>query len=665
LEQIRQTVDAASVEPKVTPCSASLTCEDLRKRDVLIPRSVTIMNGVVFLTAIFSLLLWTSEVGVMGALRTSAAIIENDDIANAILLTGRSGEITGNNTLATRAPGEPLHANRPGIHSVWYRWTAPATSEYLFTLHGSEFDTLLGIYSKDDGGRLIPVASNDDVIDIGTFSTATFSAQESVEYWIAVDGKFGSPVNLGGFFLGYHPIYKGNVFKLHGTARVTVHNCESYPGVLERGAFVIVRDSSDELVATTATEPDGQYSIDLPSELRYFKVVATRPLGMGRPHHVSGPTIAISTFVRPPELDSYVFDFDIIFPSLSCTTASVAGRLFGAIDPVNVAVSAPSLSTPLPCIVYGDVVTINAHQYRCAGVPAYGAFTITPSMANATFGPASFSTINTGLNFLNVDFYASTPQTSNFRGLVTSGGRPIPGAVVMLKSIGETYTRTDNDGFFEFRNLAITVPPYFVSGPFEYKVCVELKGFEFTCHEFTNAERGEYFHKFEGFSACDFRVSPSIQYIPPSGGFFEVLVSGGECDWSAVSLTDWAVLASSAVKSNGRMTYYVEPLESGPRTGTLAIAGQGIIIAQRPFVEINGRATTEKGIGLRGVLVRITNGEISASATTGPLGYFSFENMLSDLNYKLTADAKRYRFAAQEIVPRIGSNKFVDLLAME
>src|SRR5207302_7589647 len=51
-----------------------------------------------------------------------------DNFANRLALTLPGGfELrSGSNALATRETGEPLPAGKPGTHSVWYKWTAPA-----------------------------------------------------------------------------------------------------------------------------------------------------------------------------------------------------------------------------------------------------------------------------------------------------------------------------------------------------------------------------------------------------------------------------------------------------------------------------------------------------------------------------------------------------------
>src|SRR2546428_13201624 len=66
----------------------------------------------------------------------------NDNFANAQLLFGPGGFISGNSTGATEEPGEAFIVGIPAGASVWYKWTAPASGPVTFATAGSEFDTI-------------------------------------------------------------------------------------------------------------------------------------------------------------------------------------------------------------------------------------------------------------------------------------------------------------------------------------------------------------------------------------------------------------------------------------------------------------------------------------------------------------------------------------------
>lgn len=54
----------------------------------------------------------------------------NDNFANAQVITGASGSVTGSNIGATKEPGETNIQDTNGGASVWYQWTVPADGSY-------------------------------------------------------------------------------------------------------------------------------------------------------------------------------------------------------------------------------------------------------------------------------------------------------------------------------------------------------------------------------------------------------------------------------------------------------------------------------------------------------------------------------------------------------
>jgi len=119
-----------------------------------------------------------------------AAPPPNDNFANAETLTGRFGYAEGDNTEATKEPGEPNHAGNAGGASVWYAWTAPSAGRATISLCYSEFDTLLAVYTGDQLTQLEEVAANDNYC--GEASRVTFTTVAGTTYRIAVDGANGA-----------------------------------------------------------------------------------------------------------------------------------------------------------------------------------------------------------------------------------------------------------------------------------------------------------------------------------------------------------------------------------------------------------------------------------------------------------------------------------------
>ena len=109
----------------------------------------------------------------------------NDFFADAQLLSGSNGTANGSNVGATAETDEPSHHNSASV-SVWYRWTAPSSGQYTFDTLGSNFDTVLAVYSGTTLSALTKIVSNDDFG--GMQSKVSFSATDATQYWIAVDG---------------------------------------------------------------------------------------------------------------------------------------------------------------------------------------------------------------------------------------------------------------------------------------------------------------------------------------------------------------------------------------------------------------------------------------------------------------------------------------------
>jgi C1A family cysteine protease len=125
------------------------------------------------------------------ALRQSAgAGPANDAFANRIALSGALAVGSGANLSATAEVGEPAHAGDPATCSVWWTWTAPAAGRVTVDTIGSDFDTLLAVYTGSALTALTAVAA-DDQSGGGNTSLASFPATAGVTYQIAVDGWHG------------------------------------------------------------------------------------------------------------------------------------------------------------------------------------------------------------------------------------------------------------------------------------------------------------------------------------------------------------------------------------------------------------------------------------------------------------------------------------------
>ena len=120
-------------------------------------------------------------------LNWTQASIANDQFASAIELSGAGGRTTGTNVGATVEDKEPRPANA-GANSVWWRWEAPFTGTATFDTLGSDFDTVLAVYSGDSVLNLNLVAADNDAAGGIGLSRVSFLAVPGTTYRIAVSG---------------------------------------------------------------------------------------------------------------------------------------------------------------------------------------------------------------------------------------------------------------------------------------------------------------------------------------------------------------------------------------------------------------------------------------------------------------------------------------------
>ena len=100
----------------------------------------------------------------LSAVTVFAQAPANDAFANAITLNGPIVTTTGSNVGATKQFGqEPfLVGGDFGGASVWWNWTATASGQTTIDTEGSDFDTLLGVFTGTVPNQLALVADNNN-----------------------------------------------------------------------------------------------------------------------------------------------------------------------------------------------------------------------------------------------------------------------------------------------------------------------------------------------------------------------------------------------------------------------------------------------------------------------------------------------------------------------
>jgi|GEM_PF-840745 len=127
---------------------------------------------------------------VVGLAQTASAGPGNDLFANRVAMSGTTASASGANHGATAEAGEPAHAGYAASRSVWWSWTAPTSGQVTIDTIGSDFDTLLALYTGSALTGLTAVAS-DDQSGGGNTSLVRVPVAAGTTYQIAVDGWQG------------------------------------------------------------------------------------------------------------------------------------------------------------------------------------------------------------------------------------------------------------------------------------------------------------------------------------------------------------------------------------------------------------------------------------------------------------------------------------------
>jgi len=120
---------------------------------------------------------------------------ENDHFVNASRLNGHSGFVTAYNYNAGIEDGELNNTNNwyDPRNSVWWKWIPPDSGHYVFHTRGSDFNTVLAVYSGSELSNLSLIAINNDISQDNDKSLVFFYADALVQYHIVIDGWFNNP----------------------------------------------------------------------------------------------------------------------------------------------------------------------------------------------------------------------------------------------------------------------------------------------------------------------------------------------------------------------------------------------------------------------------------------------------------------------------------------
>jgi hypothetical protein len=165
-----------------------------------------------------------------------------DNFVDRILLVRTDGIARGTNRFATKEPGEPNHAGKPGGSSVWYTWTAPDDGIATFRTIGSTFDTLLAVYTGPDVGSLTSVIFDEDGGGFYTSGTR-FNAVAGESYQVAIDGYGGAS---GEFVLNWSLEVTLDVLPVITNQPMSQTVAPGATATFFVGAYAICRDSDHD-----------------------------------------------------------------------------------------------------------------------------------------------------------------------------------------------------------------------------------------------------------------------------------------------------------------------------------------------------------------------------------------------------------------------------------
>ncbi|MDC0359490.1 S8 family serine peptidase, partial [Acidimicrobiales bacterium] len=158
------------------------------------------------------------------ALVTSSAFVndndnDNDMFYNSESISGPYAATNSTNTGFTTEPAEPACSGQNSA-SAWWTWVAPASNTVTIDTLGSDFDTVLGVYTGNTLATLVSIGCNDDT-NTSLQSSVTFEANAGTTYHIQVSDYYDTGGNITLNITG-PPDAPTNPETAYGDSQVTV-----------------------------------------------------------------------------------------------------------------------------------------------------------------------------------------------------------------------------------------------------------------------------------------------------------------------------------------------------------------------------------------------------------------------------------------------------------
>jgi len=376
----------------------------------------------------------------------------NDNFSSPQPILGRLGIIHGSNVAATKEAGEANHADSTGGASVWYKWQAPEDGRFVFTTFGSDFETVIAVYTGSSlpNTSTIPVASNSIEPSgcLGSFgslpsdSRVAFDAVGGVFYRIAVDVR--SNRNGGNIVLrwGASATITGRISDVSGRSALL-------SPIVELQGDACRRTEGTGAVLFTDVPKGHNYKID-PQAPSPFVANFTR----------WGTTEKISPLTG--DVSNYNFYQSSPTVSITSTVTILGGDRTGLkVTCVSKALGADA-TVPVDFVITKDATDLGNGQYQCGSLPIGGDWVVTPSKLGFTFTPPSKTFIRLTVDISPLITPASVP---NFVGTAApartiSGRVTLPGGTTGVSGVTMALTGsqadskvTDANGNYSFTGI--------------------------------------------------------------------------------------------------------------------------------------------------------------------------------------------------------------------
>ena len=221
----------------------------------------------------------------------------NDNFASAWVITGLTGSTNGNNSGATveacetnqlntfLPDGSVEYINDPIGSSVWLVWTAPTNGTVQFDTFGSDFDTVLAVWTTTNGlcgSSLTNIIANDDNPTNAPQSSVGFAAVAGKKYYIQVSGYSGA---VGNYVLDWNivpaiaPTVPTGAFRLSSTG-YTVSETDSSAPINADGGTVNPSVRGARITVTRPLPAYGRVTVDYAvTNLFYTNILSTNFFG--------------------------------------------------------------------------------------------------------------------------------------------------------------------------------------------------------------------------------------------------------------------------------------------------------------------------------------------------------------------------------------------------